>query len=61
MKGGVSQRIFAEKLQLLGLDIHKNAIQRIETGKRFITDIELMIIAEMCEVSVDELLFERSI
>ena len=37
----ISQRILADKLQLIGLDIDKNAIQRIECGKRFVTDIEL--------------------
>ena len=28
-----------------GLDIDKNAVQRIESGKRFVTDIELKVIA----------------
>ena len=32
----VSQRAFAEKLQLNGIDLDKNAIQRIECGKRFV-------------------------
>ena len=35
----LSQRELADKLQLVGLDIDKNAIQRIECGKRFVTDI----------------------
>ena len=35
----VSQREFADRLQLEGLDIDKNAVQRIEAGKRFVTDI----------------------
>ena len=38
---GISQRELADKLQLIGLDIDKNAVQRIEAGKRFVTDIEL--------------------
>ena len=37
-----SQRELADALQLLGLDIDKNAIQRMEAGKRFVTDIELV-------------------
>ncbi len=41
---GLSQKKFADRLQLLGLDIDKNAIQRIECGKRFVTDIELISI-----------------
>ena len=52
----VSQRKLADKLQLLGLDLDKNAIQRIECGKRFVTDIEIVVIAKLFEISVDELL-----
>lgn len=52
----ISQRILADMLQLSGLDIDKNAIQRIECGKRFVTDIELVILAEVFNISVDELL-----
>lgn len=52
----ISQRELADKLQLSGLDIDKNAIQRIECGKRFVTDIELVVIADVLNTSVDELL-----
>lgn len=52
----ISQRELADKLQLLGLDVDKTAIQRIECGKRFVTDIELMIFAEFFNKSYDELL-----
>ena len=52
----VSQRKLADMLQMSGLDIDKNAIQRIENGKRFITDIELKIIASVLKVSYQELL-----
>ena len=38
----MSQRQLAEKLQILGVDVDKNAIQRIEKGERFVTDIELL-------------------
>ena len=51
-----SQRKFADMLQLNGLDVDKNAIQRIESGARFITDIEFKIIAQVLNVSSDELL-----
>ena len=56
LKEKTSQRNFAEILQRSGLDVDKNAIQRIESGKRFITDIELKIIAEVLNVTCDELL-----
>lgn len=52
----ISQRILANKLQLSGLDVDKNAIQRIECGKRFVTDIELIAFSKVFNVSVDELI-----
>ena len=52
----LSQRELADRLQLNGLDIDKNAIQRIESGKRFITDIEIVKIASVLNLSYDELL-----
>ena len=57
-KRGLSQRALADGLQLLGLDIDKNAIQRIECGKRFVTDIELVSFARYFGVSYEELLGE---
>ena len=53
---GISQRQLADKLQLNGLDVDKNAIQRIECGKRFVTDIELISFAEFFNITCDELL-----
>jgi len=42
--------------QVAGLDLDKNAVQRIESGKRFVTDIELKVIAKVLGVSYQELL-----
>jgi UDP-N-acetyl-D-mannosaminuronate dehydrogenase len=42
-------------MQLIGIDVDKNAIQRIENGKRFVTDIELKAFASIFEVKIDEL------
>ncbi len=56
----ISQRELADKLQLIGLDIDKNAIQRIECGKRFVTDIELIAFSKVFEVSFDDLLETNS-
>jgi len=56
MNPKVSQRALADKLQLIGLDIDKNAVQRIESGKRFVTDIELLAFAEILHISTDSLL-----
>ena len=52
----MSQRILADKLQLLGIDVDKNAIQRIESGQRFVTDIEIKAIARIFDITVDQLL-----
>ena len=51
-----SQRQLADMLQLAGLDIDKNAIQRIEAGKRFVTDIELIYFAKVLHLDVQDLL-----
>ncbi|MBU5434293.1 helix-turn-helix domain-containing protein [Pseudoflavonifractor sp. MSJ-37] len=53
---GLSQRALADQVQLLGLDIDKNAVQRIESGQRFVTDIELAAFAAYFQTTVDALL-----
>ena len=52
----ISQRELADRMQLVGIDIDKNAIQRIECGKRFVTDIEIIAFAKIFNVSFDMLL-----
>ena len=52
----LSQRAFADRLQIEGLEIDKNAIQRMECGKRFVTDIELVKICQVLKVTPNELL-----
>lgn len=51
----LSQRALADKLQLIGLNVDKNAIQRMESGQRFITDIELIYLSEALGRSIPEL------
>ena len=55
---GRSQRQLADLLQLEGLDVDKNAIQRMEAGKRFVTDIELSYLAKALGISCMDLLEE---
>ena len=55
---GISQRELADRLQRSGLDVDKNAVQRIESGQRFVTDIELVHLSKALHVSLDELLLE---
>ncbi len=52
----ISQRELADRLQLIGLDVDKNAIQRIECGKRFVTDIEVIALCKALNKSFTELL-----
>lgn len=52
----MSQRALAEALQLNGMDVDKNAVQRIESGQRFVTDIELVALSKVFKVSFEELL-----
>ena len=58
---GLSQNQLAVQLQLHGLDVDKNAIQRIEAGKRFVTDIELVYLVDVLKVSYDALLNREEI
>ncbi len=53
---GISQRELADRLQLVGLDVDKNAIQRMESGQRFITDIEIVALSKILDKSFEKLL-----
>ena len=43
-------------LQREGVDLDKNAVQRLESGARFVTDIELKALAKVLHVSYEALL-----
>ena len=51
-----SQKKLADMLQMAGSDLDKNAVQRIESGQRFVTDIELRIIRKVLNVRYEDLL-----
>lgn len=55
-KPKMSQRMLAEQLQLNGIDVDKNAVQRIESGQRFVTDIEIIALCKIFNVSAEELI-----
>lgn len=59
LPGKVSQKKLADRLQLEGLEIEKNAIQQIESGERFVIDIELKAFAKVLGVTTDELLVSQ--
>ncbi len=56
----MSQRMLAEAMQIRGIDVDKNAVQRIESGERFVTDIELKVLADIFRVSCDWLIADES-
>lgn len=58
-KPKTSQQELAHLMQVYGVDVDKNAVQRIESGQRFVTDIELKCLCGIFGVTCDELLFER--
>ena len=55
-RSGLSQRALAYQFQLIGIDMDKNVITRIETNKSYVTDIELKAIATIFNVSYDYLI-----
>jgi transcriptional regulator with XRE-family HTH domain len=58
LKLRISQRELADRLTVIGLDVDKNAVQRMEDGKRFITDIEMTYLANLFCTSVEALISE---
>lgn len=46
-QNNMSQSSLARRLQLEGYDMDKNAITRIETNKRYVTDMELKAFVEI--------------
>ncbi len=52
----LSQEQLAAWLQLEGLYINQKAISRIETGERVVADYELLYLAKVLRVRVEDLL-----
>lgn len=55
---GLSQNGLATQLQLNGIAITKNTIQRMEAGLCAINDIQLIAIAQILQTTVEQLLDE---
>lgn len=52
----LSQADLAARMQVNGVSIEREAISKIETGDRFVTDYELMVFAKVLGVSVEWLM-----
>lgn len=55
----LSQSDLAARMQVNGVTIEREAISKIETGDRFITDYELMVFSRVLGVSVNWLMGEK--
>ena len=51
----MSQQMLSNKLELLGVYVCRGSISRIEDYSRTVTDIELFAIAEVLNLSIEEL------
>ena len=49
----LSQADLAARMQVRGVTIEREAISKIETGDRFVTDYEFIIFAEVLGVSME--------
>lgn len=51
----LSQRGLARLLQINGYDVDNHFIRRVENGERFVTDIEIQMLAKVLGVSINTL------
>ena len=58
LESKMTQKDLAEKLQLCGGNFSALTILRIEQGKRFVSDFEILALSEFFNVSTDSL-FDR--
>ena len=56
IKNNFTQKALSEKLQLYGIDLNKNSLQKIEKGDRIIKEYELVVFSIIFKVTTDELL-----
>ena len=55
----LSQRDLAKLMQLAGCDMDRNVITRIETQKRYVTDIEIKKLCQVLGTTFEELTKEK--
>lgn len=57
----LSQRDLARELQLIGYDIDRNVITRIETNQRYVTDIEILAFCQVFYVTFEDLIKDAQV
>ena len=60
IKKNYSVQQLSDRLIMLGLDLHRQSIFLIESGKRTVSDYELAAIAEVLDITPNDLLSEFS-
>lgn len=58
IKNNLSYQRLSDKLMILGIDINKQSIYRIELGTRTVIDYELCGFAKCFNISVNDLLID---
>ena len=53
---GMKQKELLAQLQVRGVDMNASGLSKLEGQVRYVTDIELVALADILEVSVDRLL-----
>lgn len=56
IKQRLSQYVLAAQMQTRGVNIEQDAISRIESGERLVTDYELRAFATIFKVTIEDLL-----
>lgn len=56
IKQRITQEDLAARLQVAGVNIERNSVSRLETGNRFVSDFELLILSQVLNVNVEWLL-----
>lgn len=56
---GITQEAFAARCQRMGWDISRDTLAKVESQMRWLSDFELVFLAEVLSVPVDLLLPER--
>ncbi len=55
-KKGMKQKDLLVKLQINGIDMNASGLSKLEGQKRLVTDIELVALSKILNVSIEELL-----
>lgn len=53
---GISQEMFVAKLNLIGLDLDRTSLSRIENYNREVYDYELVYFSQVLEIDIADLL-----